>query len=110
MTNILICFSFNSLKANPGKFQFLILGLTSDKFFILTINAIEIRTTNEVELLGLKIDYKLKSNTNWNQIKSKSDTHIDKLSKTARFKLKRTIRKFLTHQQANLLANSFVSS
>ena len=64
MTNILICFSFNSLKANPGKFQFLILGLTYGKFFILTINAIEIRTTNEVELLSLKIDYKLKSNTN----------------------------------------------
>ena len=44
--------------------------------FILEINVIEIRKTNEAELLGLTIDHKLKS-----------DVHVDKLGKTAKFKV-----------------------
>ena len=44
--------------------------------FILEINVIEIRKTNEAELLGLTIDHKLKS-----------DAHVDKLCKTAKFKV-----------------------
>ena len=48
------------MKANPDKFQFMILGPSDDKCFILKINAIEIRNTTEVELLGLTIDHKLK--------------------------------------------------
>ena len=48
------------MKANPDKFQFMILGPCDDKCFILKINAIEIRNTSEVELLGLTIDHKLK--------------------------------------------------
>ena len=80
------------MKTNPDKFQFMILGLSDDECFILKINAIEIRNTTEVELLGLTIDHKLKF-----------DAHIDKLCKTARFKLHalRTIRKFLTFKQKN---------
>ena len=89
------------MKTNPDKFQFMILGPSDDKCFILKINAIEIRNTTEVELLGLTIDHKLKF-----------DAHIDKLCKTARFKLHalRRIRKFLTLEQAKLLANSFVNT
>ena len=89
------------MKANPDKFQFMILGTSDDKCFILKINAIEIRNTSEVELLGLTIDHK-----------SRSDAHIDKLCKKARFKLNalRKIRRFLTHEQAKLLANSFVNA
>ena len=85
MTNILNWFRQNSMKANPDKFQFMILGPSDDKCFILKINAIEIRNTSEVELLGLTIDHKLKF-----------DAHIVKLCKTARFKLHvlRRIRKF----------------
>ena len=62
-----------------------------NKCFILKINDIEIRKTNEAELLGLTIDHKLKS-----------DAHVDKLCKTAKFKLPalRKVRKFLTLQQA----------
>ena len=64
---------------------FMILGPSNDKCFILKINAIEIRNTTEVELLGLTIDHKLKF-----------DAHIDKLCKTARFKFHalRRIRNF----------------
>ena len=72
--------------------------------FILEINVIEIRKTNEAELLGLTIDHKLKS-----------DAHVDKLCKTAKFKVQfklpalRRIRKFLTPQPAKLSANSLYS-
>ena len=54
----------------------MIFGPNDDKCFILKINAIGIRRTTEVELLGLTIDHKLKF-----------DTDIDKLCKIARFKL-----------------------
>ena len=76
MTSILSWFRYNSLKVNPGKFQFIILGSSDGKCFILKINAIGIRNTNEAELLGLTIDHKLKC-----------DAHIDKLCITARFKI-----------------------
>ena len=54
----------------------MVLGLSDDKCFILKINAIEIRNTAEVDLLGLAIDCELGF-----------DAHIDKLCKTVRFKL-----------------------
>ena len=47
MTNILNRFRYNSIKANPGKSQFMFLGPSVDKCFILKISAIEIRNTNE---------------------------------------------------------------
>ena len=73
------------MKANPDEFQFMILGLSDDKCFILKINVIEIRNTSEVGLLGPIIYHKLKF-----------DPQIDKSCKTARFKLHvlRRIRKF----------------
>ena len=55
MTNILNWFRYNSMKANPDKFQFMVLGHCDDKCFILKINTIEISNTSEVELLGLTI-------------------------------------------------------
>ena len=70
----------------------MIFGLSDDKCFILKINDIGIRRTTEVELLGLTIDHKLKF-----------DTYIDKLWKTARFKL-HTIRRIRKGkiEQANM--------
>ena len=62
------------MKDNPGKIQFIILGPSDGKCFILKINATGIRNTNQAELLGLTIDHKLKF-----------DPHIDKLCITARF-------------------------
>ena len=62
-------------------------GPSDDKCFILNINAIEIRNTTEVELLGQTIDHKLKF-----------DAHIDRLSKTARSKLY-ALRKLENFQQ-----------
>ena len=100
MTNLSSWFRYNSMKANPDNL-WLILGPSDDKCFILKVNTIEIRNTTEVELLGLTIDHKLKF-----------DAHISKFCKTARFKLHALckIRIFLTLEQANLLANSFVTT
>ena len=89
------------MKTNPDKIQFMILGPIDDKYFIFKINAIKIRNSTEVESLGLTIDHKLKF-----------DAQIDKLCKTARFKLHalRRTRKFLTLEQVELLANSFLNT
>ena len=59
MTNVLNWFRYNSMKANPDEFQFMILGPSDGKCFIFKINTIEIRNTTEVELLGLTIDHEL---------------------------------------------------
>ena len=94
-------FRYKSLKANSGKFQFIILGPYDDKCFIFNENAMKIRNTTEVELFGLSIDHKLKC-----------DAHMYKLCKTARFKLQalRRIRNILALEQAKLFINSFVNS
>ena len=83
--NTLVFLVYNSMKANPDKFQFMILGPSGAKCFILKIKAIGIRNTSEVELLDLTIDHKLEF-----------DAHINKSCKTAKFKLHtlRRIKKF----------------
>ena len=86
------------MEANPDKLQFMILGPSNDKCFILKINVMEIRNRSEVELF---VHHKLKF-----------DAHVDKLWKPARFKLHalRRIKKFLTLDQAKLFTNSFVNT
>ena len=49
----------NSLKANPGKFQFMILGNKDERFFHIHINNVKIKNPNEVTLPGIKIDKNL---------------------------------------------------
>ena len=52
-------FKVNSVKANPKKFQFMILGKSTRQTIILNINNIKIRDSQNVELLGLTIDNRL---------------------------------------------------
>ena len=63
---------YNSLKANPGNFQFMILELSDDKCFVIKINAIEIKNTTEVEFLALMIDLKSKVWCSYRQIMQNS--------------------------------------
>ena len=56
MQNIL---KVNSMKANPKKFQFMILGKSTTQSIILNINNIQIRESSSVVLLGLTIDNRL---------------------------------------------------
>ena len=66
----------NSMKTNPKKFQFMILGKSTTQSIILNINNIKIRESSSVVLLGLTID---------NRLNFKD--HINILYRRATFKL-----------------------
>ena len=59
MKNVLKLFMLNSLKANPGKFQFMILGDKTRYKHILKINSICVQSSDDVTLLGVMIDKNL---------------------------------------------------
>ena len=56
MKNLLYWFKINSLKANAGKFQFMILRKNKRLKYCLKIRSITIKESDEVELLGITID------------------------------------------------------
>ena len=60
--NVLDWFKFNSLKANPDKFQFIILGANKNKSFSINVRGINIPSKNEVILLAITTDHELKLN------------------------------------------------
>ena len=101
MQNILKWFKLNSVKPNPKKFQFMILGKSTRQSIILSINNIKIRESSNVVLLGLTID---------NRLTFKDHIHI--LCRRASFKLHalRKIRKHLTIDKTKLLYNAFINS
>ena len=89
MKNILFWFKTNSLKANAGKFQFMILNWENHRRQRMVINSITVKESNEVILLGITIDNKLVF-----------INHIENLCRTAQYKLYGLtgIRKYLTLQ------------
>ena len=101
MVNLLRWFKENSMKANPKKFQFMILGKTSRQPITLNINQIKVKESQKVLLLGLTID---------NQLTFKD--HVDMLCSTANYKLHalRRITKYLTPVKVRLLYNAFINS
>ena len=88
-------FKINSLKANPDKFQFMVLGNKDERSFNIHINNVKIKNSNEVTLLGIKIDKNLTFKK-----------HISELCRSASYKLYtlRRIRKYLTVEKAKLRA------
>ena len=94
-------FKINSMKANPGKFQFMVLGVKSIAPFNLNVNGKIIPSSNEVKLLGITID---------NQLKFKK--YIEELCKKSSYKLHalRRIRGYLTVEKARILAYAFIDS
>ena len=99
--SILNWFRLNSLKANPGKFQFMILGDTSHHKHILKINSIKVEASDDILLLGIAIDKKLTFKQ-----------HTENLCRKAQYKLHvlRRIRKFLTIEKSKILGNAFIDS
>ena len=59
MKNVLTWFMLSSLKANPEKFQFMILGDKTCYKHILKINLNRVRSSNNVTLLGVMNDMNL---------------------------------------------------
>ena len=82
---VLKWFENNQMMANPGKFQFMLLGKNT-KNQTLQIQNNTLKSFQSVKLLGLTIDNNLKF-----------DTHIDNLCKTASAKIKS-----LNQEQVNL--------
>ena len=77
LRNVLDWFKINSIKANPGKFQFMVLGVKNIAPFSLNVNGKIIPCSNEVKLLGITtIDNQL----NFKKI-------IEELCKKASYKL-----------------------
>ena len=101
MVTLLRWFKENSMKVNPKKFQFMILGKTPRQPIILNINQIKVDESQKVVLLGLTID---------NRLTFKD--HVDMLCSTANYKLHalRRIRKYLTLEKTKLLYNAFINS
>ena len=101
MRNLLCWFKINSLKANPGKYQFMILWKKKRLKYSLKIGSITIKESDEVEVLGITIDKALRFKK-----------HIENLCRTAQYKLHalRRIRKYLTLDKVKLLANAFIDS
>ena len=97
--SILNWFRLNSLKANSGKFQFMILGDKSHHKHMLKINSIKVEASDDILLLGITID----KNLTFKQ-------HIENLCQKAQYKLHalRRIRKFLTIEKAKILDNAFI--
>ena len=101
LNNVLAWFNANSLKANPRRFQCMVLGTKEADSFVLNLGNNKIESSTEVTLLGIKND---------KQLKFKS--HIEELCRKAACKLHalRRIRKYLTVKKAKLLANAFINS
>ena len=89
-------FKINSLKANPGKFQFMVVGSKDERSFNIHIDNVQIKNSKEVTLLGTKIDKNLPFTK-----------HISELCRRASYKLHtlHRIRKFLTVEKAKLLVS-----
>ena len=87
LRNVLNWFKINSMKANPGKFQFMVLGVKNIVNFTINVNGKIIPCSNEVKLLGITID---------NELKFKK--YIEDLCKKASYKLHalRRIRGYMT--------------
>ena len=101
MINVSKWFNVNSMKANPKKFQFMILGKGTRQTITLNINNIKIRESQNVELLGLIID---------NRLTFKD--HINMLCQRANYKLHalRRRRKYLTLEKSKLLYNNVINN
>ena len=101
LVGVMEWFKINSLKANPGKFQFMVLGNKNDRSFNIHINNVKIKDSNEVTLLETKIDKNLTFKK-----------HISEFCRRASYKLHtlRRIRKYLTAEKAKSLANDFINS
>ena len=101
MRKAITWFENNSLVANPDKFQLMFLGTRTKSKLCLNINGTISRSTPEVKLLGITIDWKLTF-----------DKHVKSLCKNARKKASglMRLRNDLVTSQKLLLYNSFVTS
>ena len=101
MKIILKWFRIDSLKANPRKFQFMILEKRQCNKAEIKINSIVINKSDTVQSLGLTTDNKLTVNEHTNNLYCNPSYKLYVL---------RRMRKCLTQYQEKLLYNAFINS
>ena len=89
----------NQMIANPGKFQYMLLG--KYKSLKIEIKGIKLGTAKSVKLLGLTIDHNLTVDTHASNICKTASAHIKNLTR---------IRNSSDEKQTKLLWNSFIFS
>jgi ribonucleases P/MRP protein subunit RPP40 len=100
-TNTIAWFKFNSMVANPDKFQLLLVGLKNTKNQYLKIGNITVFASDRVKLLGVTIDKNLNFGEHIKYLCSKANGKCFALSR---------IRSFLSRNKATLLFNAFIMS
>ena len=99
--NVLEWFKYNSMTANPAKFQTMFLGVKEEDLVDICVNDIILKPINSVKLLGVTIDHKL-------NFKS----HVTSICKSASLKVKALlrIRPYIDLVSARRLCNAYILS
>ena len=94
-------FRYNSMVANPSKFQLIYPGTFNQNISLQINDDINLNNVEEVKLLGIKIDNKLSF-----------IPHVTELCKKSNQKLRalRRVRNFLSDDQTKILVNSYILS
>ena len=87
LSNVMDWFKNDSLKDNPGKFQFMVLGANMNDCFNLNVAGKVILSSNEVKLLGITIDYELKFKKHINELCRKASYKLHALQRIRIYKL-----------------------
>ena len=94
-------FKINSLKTNPGKFQFMVLGAKKNDCFNLNVAGKVILSSSEVKLPGITTYYELKFKKHINELCRKTSYKLHALQR---------IRRYLSVDKARLLTNAFIDT
>ena len=75
------CFSVNCMKANPDKFQAIFLNCETEGPQFLFVDGCQIHPSEEVTLLGVRLDSQLNFNYHTNQIIKKTGSQVNALKR-----------------------------
>ena len=85
------------MAANPGKLQFMFLGLKEKPTFILEINDKVIPLTDKAKLLGVSIDSQLKFDDQVKALCQKANRKLNAFSRVAPYLTTRMVRSSIIH-------------
>ena len=75
----------NSVKANSGNFQFMVLGANKNDCFNLNVAGKVIPSSSEAKLLGIRTDYKLEFKKHINELCRKASYKLHALQRIRRY-------------------------
>ena len=101
LSDVMVWFKINSLRANPRKIQFMVMGANKNDCFNLNMAGKVIHSPSEVKLLGVTIDFDLKFKKHINELCRKASYKLHALQRT---------RRYLSVDNAKLLVNAFIDS